>query len=322
MIYSKDIHKYDAAYTIQKNYEEATSFFESVDADMCVVNTQMSGLQQFGLFTEDAKEGLLNSTKEAIRRLGEKILEIIERARAFISDRIAAWKKGMWDRKSKDQKLREIERKYPKEIADLKIAVDKNLLDFATFKDLNDFYAQIDTVLDNIKKSKIDPKSIRGRWEGIKRKCVENKDFIAIVAGTVIPAVVGVTTCVIKYREYKASQQRNALSDQVTCINNQFKTTRAKMAATVEAVKSIERELDPAKQQNAVETLSLLGEISTRMEYLTSGAITKITQADLAINDAFFNGATTLAQQLSAVKTAAVQKGQAILNMENASGMK
>lgn len=315
MIYSRDIHKYDTAYQIQKNYEEAMSFFESVNADMCVVSTQMDGLQMFGLFTEDAKEGLLNSTKEAIKKLGDKILEIIERVRLFISDRIAAWKKEMWNRKSKDQKLREIERKYPKEIADLKIAVDKNLLDFATFKDLNDFYAQIDTVLDNIKKSKIDPKSLRGRWEGIKRKCIENKEFIAIVAGTLIPAVVGVTTCVIKYREYQAAQRRNSLSDQVTSINNQFKTTRAKMLATVEAVKSMERELDPQNQQNAVETLSLLGEISTRMEYLTSGAITKITQADLAINEAFFNSATTLVDQLDAVKTAAFQKAEALRNI-------
>jgi HEPN domain-containing protein len=210
MIYLKDIHKYDDQFMADKEYMETAEFIESCRTDIDMARAHAQALDEFGLFTEAAEESVNKGVSGVIRTLGKKIIELVEKIKNMIKDFTAKWKAKLWESKSQEQKIREIVRKYPKQADQIKAAVSANELSFATYKDLEEFYKSADEILDAIEKRKIDPKSLRGRWEGVKKKIHDNEKLIATTA-TVIGAAVGVAGAVITVKKYKLDKDKYEL---------------------------------------------------------------------------------------------------------------
>jgi hypothetical protein len=210
MIYLKDIHKYDDQFMADKEYMETAEFIESCRTDINMARAYAQALDEFGLFTEAAEESVNKGVSGIIRTLGKKIIELVEKIKNMIKDFTTKWKSKLWESKSQEQKIREVIRKYPKQADQITAAVNANELSFATYKDLEEFYKSSDEILDAIEKRKINPKSLRGRWEGVKKKIHDNEKLIATTA-TVIGAAVGVGGLVFTAKKYNLEKSKHEL---------------------------------------------------------------------------------------------------------------
>lgn len=299
MIYTKEIHKFDSTAIANRTYNETMGFIESVAADYEIAYNQVRELKDFGLFTEDAGNGIINSVIEACRVLGQKIIEIIERMKNYISDKIADWKQNRWTKKSKEQKLREIERAAPGKIDDIRVALTNGDLEFATFKDLNDFLNNVDSILDEIAKKNVDPKSIRGKWENTKKKFLNNQDVFKNVI-TALGVIVSAGTLCLSYKKYKDNKVARELDP--TRDIGRIKETQAKMKNLANAAKNIDRELrveygaDYANQY--MEKSEILAMISAEVERISTGCIDKKVALDIKLLDGLADGAQNVQNAL------------------------
>lgn len=222
MIYLNDIHNVDDKSRIAQNEADMKSFLEDVAAQAFVIKSQADSMRSFGIYTEDAEARTGNALTNLCKNIGNKIMEIIQKAMDFVSGIAHRIAHTSWTRSSNVEKFQQIARKNPKAAEQVKIAVAAGELDFMSYSDFADFYKNIDKILAEIKTAHADPKTIRGKWQKLKHKYLtaENIRTAATVIGTVVTATVSIITIVHKLENDKkeADKLTNTQSEMLASL--------------------------------------------------------------------------------------------------------
>lgn len=212
MIDTSFIHACDDICMLESAYDMNTKEIHELTGTLDVLSQQKRDLQSFGIFTESKEEYFTEGVSNVIETLGKKILDIIQHFKDTMSDIFRKWKERSWAKKDDVQKLREIEKRDPKAVAKLQIAIDKGDLDMNAYKDIDVFFKDIDNILDDIEKANVDPKSLKGRLNKAKEKLEKNEKTVKAVAAT-LGLVVTAGTIVTTYQKFKQNAAIKAKSE-------------------------------------------------------------------------------------------------------------
>lgn len=182
---------------------------------------------ELGIFTESGDDLYMESVKSAVTALGDKIIELLQRLKDFITGIPDKIKNASWNKADVDKKMDMIKKDDPKRYEAMKVYVDKGMLDFNTFKSMKDFYAGFDDLMDELEKKDADEKTLRGKFEKFKKSLVKNKDAIATTAA-VLGIVATGTTIALNYKKFRNESDR-ALSNEASRQADQANRMHARM---------------------------------------------------------------------------------------------
>ena len=207
MISTGYIHAQDDLWFFESNYHESMTFIDGVLGELAIRGMQGDTMRTLGVYTESQDEYYAESAADAVRKLGEKVIEIINRIKEFISSIIGKIRGMGIKHKALGKDFAKIEKSNPELAEKIKVSVASGDIDFATMRGISDYYKEVDKIMEDIKKNKIDPKSLRGRLEAAKKKLNEKKETIQTIAA-VLGLVASATGIYWGYRKYQASRKQ------------------------------------------------------------------------------------------------------------------
>ena len=199
---------------IQRVYEESVNEINAITNPIRIAAMRREQEMELGIFTESGDDLYMESVKTAVTALGDKIIELLQRLKDFITEIPDKIKNASWNKADVDKKMDMIKKDDPKRYESMKVYVEKGMLDFNTFKSMKDFYAGFDDLMDELEKKDADEKTLRGKFEKFKKSLVKNKDAIATTAA-VLGIVATGTTIALNYKKFRNETDR-ALSNEAT----------------------------------------------------------------------------------------------------------
>ena len=218
---------------IQRVYEESVNEINAITNPITIATMRREQEMELGIFTESGDDLYMESVKSAVTALGDKIIELLQRLKDFITGIPDKIKNASWNKADVDKKMDMIKKDDPKRYEAMKVYVDKGMLDFNTFKSMKDFYAGFDDLMDELEKKDADEKTLRGKFEKFKKSLVKNKDAIATTAA-VLGLVATGTTIALNYKKFRNESDRalsNEASRQADKANYMY--TRMKKASHI-----------------------------------------------------------------------------------------
>lgn len=212
---------------IQRVYEESVNEINAITNPIRIAAMRREQEMELGIFTESGDDLYMESVKTAVTALGDKIIELLQRLKDFITGIPDKIKNASWNKADVDKKMDMIKKDDPKRYEAMKVYVDKGMLDFNTFKSMKDFYAGFDDLMDELEKKDADEKTLRGKFEKFKKSLVKNKDAIATTAA-VLGLVATGTTIALNYKKFRNESDR-ALSNEATRQADQANRMYARM---------------------------------------------------------------------------------------------
>lgn len=212
---------------IQRVYEESVNEINAITNPITIATMRREQEMELGIFTESGDDLYMESVKSAVTALGDKIIELLQRLKDFITGIPDKIKNASWNKADVDKKMDMIKKDDPKRYEAMKVYVDKGMLDFNTFKSMKDFYAGFDDLMDELEKKDADEKTLRGKFEKFKKSLVKNKDAIATTAA-VLGIVATGTTIALNYKKFRNESDR-ALSNEASRQADQANRMHARM---------------------------------------------------------------------------------------------
>ena len=212
---------------IQRVYEESVNEINAITNPITIATMRREQEMELGIFTESGDDLYMESVKSAVTALGDKIIELLQRLKDFITGIPDKIKNASWNKADVDKKMDMIKKDDPKRYEAMKVYVDKGMLDFNTFKSMKDFYAGFDDLMDELEKKDADEKTLRGKFEKFKKSLVKNKDAIATTAA-VLGLVATGTTIALNYKKFRNESDR-ALSNEASRQADQANRMYARM---------------------------------------------------------------------------------------------
>ena len=212
---------------IQRVYEESVNEINAITNPITIATMRREQEMELGIFTESGDDLYMESVKTAVTALGDKIIELLQRLKDFITGIPDKIKNASWNKADVDKKMDMIKKDDPKRYEAMKVYVDKGMLDFNTFKSMKDFYAGFDDLMDELEKKDADEKTLRGKFEKFKKSLVKNKDAIATTAA-VLGIVATGTTIALNYKKFRNESDR-ALSNEASRQADQANRMYARM---------------------------------------------------------------------------------------------
>ena len=209
---------------IQRVYEESVNEINAITNPIRIAAMRREQEMELGIFTESGDDLYMESVKTAVTALGDKIIELLQRLKDFITGIPDKIKNASWNKADVDKKMDMIKKDDPKRYEAMKVYVDKGMLDFNTFKSMKDFYAGFDDLMDELEKKDADEKTLRGKFEKFKKSLVKNKDAIATTAA-VLGLVATGTTIALNYKKFRNESDRvlsNEASRQADQANRMY----------------------------------------------------------------------------------------------------
>ena len=212
---------------IQRVYEESVNEINAITNPITIATMRREQEMERGIYTESGDDLYMESVKSAVTALGDKIIELLQRLKDFITGIPDKIKNASWNKADVDKKMDMIKKDDPKRYEAMKVYVDKGMLDFNTFKSMKDFYAGFDDLMDELEKKDADEKTLRGKFEKFKKSLVKNKDAIATTAA-VLGLVATGTTIALNYKKFRNESDR-ALSNEASRQADQANRMHARM---------------------------------------------------------------------------------------------
>lgn len=212
---------------IQRVYEESVNEINAITNPITIATMRREQEMELGIFTESSDDLYMESVKTAVTALGDKIIELLQRLKDFITGIPDKIKNASWNKADVDKKMDMIKKDDPKRYEAMKVYVEKGMLDFNTFKSMKDFYAGFDDLMDELEKKDADEKTLRGKFEKFKKSLVKNKDAIATTAA-VLGLVATGTTIALNYKKFRNESDR-ALSNEASRQADQANRMYARM---------------------------------------------------------------------------------------------
>ena len=202
MVISKDfIYGTESFY--ESGYVQNINDINRIIEDYDIREAQQNILTGFGMFAEAQDDSFIESAVNTVRKLGETILQIIAKLKEFISDCVANLRGVTIKRQALGKDMIRIEAKNPELAGKIKVAITAGDINFSTMKGISDYYKEIDKIVDDIEKNKLDPKSFKGRVERAKRILVSNKETITTIS-SVIGIVSTISTLAINWSHHQS----------------------------------------------------------------------------------------------------------------------
>lgn len=202
MVISKDfIYGTESFY--ESGYAQNINDINRIIEDYDIREAQQNILTGFGMFAEAQDDSFIESAVTTVRKLGETILQIIAKLKEFISDCVANLRGVTIKRQALGKDMIRIEAKNPELAGKIKVAITAGDINFSTMKGISDYYKEIDKIVDDIEKNKLDPKSFKGRLERAKRILVSNKETITTIS-SVIGIVSTISTLAINWSHHQS----------------------------------------------------------------------------------------------------------------------
>lgn len=277
MIHTSFIHECDRAYMIESAYNKNMADICAISGTLDVLNQQRTDLQMFGIFTESKEEYYTESVTDAIRTIGQKIMDIIEHFKEMIDDLFRKWRENRWSKKDSDQKIRDIAKRDPKAADRVRIALNSGDLDMNTFKDLNDFFTRCDDVLKNIEDKQVDPKSLRGKWNKAK-ECLERNQKTIAAIGTTLGVISTGAGIYYSYKKYKSSEYQNECGKKEN-IRKQAEHTMDVLVKKQEILNDLAKKGDELAASKSV----IIAELAAEVDRQTNININKRIQLEAKI---------------------------------------
>ena len=269
MISTGYIHACDDLWFIESAYQENISFIDGILGELAIRSMQKDTMKDLGVYTESQDEYFAESVADAVRKVGEKVIEIVERMKQFVKDVIAKIRGMKIKHKALGKDMDKLEKSNPELAEKVKVAVASGDIDFATMRGISDYYKEIDKIMDDIEKNKVDPKSLRGRLDAAKKKLNENQETVKSIA-----AILGLATAATGlywgYRKYQKSKM-------------EFDTDTEKQSILLEKkADRIKRELDRLnslpENERPVTKIGYLATVSAEVDRVGELEISKRTR--------------------------------------------
>lgn len=226
MINTAYIHENDFLVECMQEYNENAEDIQHIMGKLSVDLSRQKDMKALGIYMEDADDYFTESVGSAISALGDKILNLLEKLKTMIkdfSDRLMGRKKIETEVNSKIDKLR---KENPKLADKLEIKLSESDFKIDNVKDLNEYYKNVDELIERLKKDDVDPKTIQGKFEKVKEKLEKNSNAIKS-ATAIIGAAISVGTLAFKLKDAKktcsdvAAQERHTAAQANLNLSNQ-----------------------------------------------------------------------------------------------------
>lgn len=228
----------------------------------------------FDDYTVESAEYIREGVSGAIKKLGDKILEIIRRCKDFMKNKLSDLKNLKWRMSSDEKKIDTAIAKNPSLADDIKIAIAEGNIKISDIKDLKTFYDEVDNIMAEMKKDQIDPKSLRGRWEKAKKKIADSERPIKAVLA-IAGSAAGLYLTYNQIKKFK--------KDSVSYVEDVSKNTDAilnKIDKQRDALSNIMKS-DPDNKTASV--MSLQAQMAAEVERISGKNMTAVTQAKSSV---------------------------------------
>ena len=269
MISRDYIHSMDEISDIERTYSNTMAFIENCFMDAKIFNIKKSDLEFFDEYTSESAEYIREGVTAAIKKIGDKIIEIVKRCKKFIKDKLSDLKNLKWRMSSDEKKIDTAIAKNPALADDIKIAIADGNIKISDIKDIKTFYDEVENIMNDMKKDQINPKSLKGRFEKAKKKLANAEKPIKAVL-TLSASALGLY---LTYRQIKKlkSESDNHIED----VAKNSDSILDKITTERNALENI-MERDPSNK--TASKMALLAEMTTETERISGKNISLVTQ--------------------------------------------
>ena len=272
--YLKTLQDQDA---IMNQYLESVHEIDSITNPIKVAEMRRNQEIELGIFTESGDELFQESVKDAVTTLGNKIIEIINRIKDFITGIPQKIKEASWNKADIDKKMQMVKKEDPKRYNDIKVYVDKGMLDFNSFKSMSEFYDNFDKLMDELEKKDADEKSIKAKFNKFKETLVKNKETIATVSAVLGLAATG-TAIAVNYAKFRNETDRR--------IDNEVKQISDKADKGLQRAQILKEKIESGEAKGHFEQ-TMLANALVEYEKETKLSVSKLTSLRAYIYNRF-----------------------------------
>ena len=277
MIYTGYLKTLQDQDTIMNQYLESVHEIDSITNPIKVAEMRRNQEIELGIFTESGDELFQESVKDAVTTLGNKIIEIINRIKDFITGIPQKIKEASWNKADIDKKMQMVKKEDPKRYNDIKVYVDKGMLDFNSFKSMSEFYDNFDKLMDELEKKDADEKSIKAKFNKFKETLVKNKETIATVSAVLGLAATG-TAIAVNYAKFRNETDRR--------IDNEVKQISDKADKGLQRAQILREKIESGKAKGHFEQ-TMLANALVEYEKETKLSVSKLTSLRAYIYNRF-----------------------------------
>ena len=277
MIYTGYLKTLQDQDTIMNQYLESVHEIDSITNPIKVAEMRRNQEMELGIFTESGDELFQESVKDAVTTLGNKIIEIINRIKDFITGIPQKIKEASWNKADIDKKMQMVKKEDPKRYNDIKVYVDKGMLDFNSFKSMSEFYDNFDKLMDELEKKDADEKSIKAKFNKFKETLVKNKETIATVSAVLGLAATGATIAV-NYAKFRNETDRR--------IDNEVKQISDKADKGIQRARILKEKIESGEAKGHFEQ-TMLANALVEYEKETKLSVSKLTSLRAYIYNRF-----------------------------------
>ena len=277
MIYTGYLKTLQDQDTIMNQYLESVHEIDSITNPIKVAEMRRNQEIELGIFTESGDELFQESVKDAVTTLGNKIIEIINRIKDFITGIPQKIKEASWNKADIDKKMQMVKKEDPKRYNDIKVYVDKGMLDFNSFKSMSEFYDNFDKLMDELEKKDADEKSIKAKFNKFKETLVKNKETIATVSAVLGLAATG-TAIAVNYAKFRNETDRR--------IDNEVKQISDKADKGIQRARILKEKIESGEAKGHFEQ-TMLANALVEYEKETKLSVSKLTSLRAYIYNRF-----------------------------------
>lgn len=277
MIYTGYLKTLQDQDTIMNQYLKSVHEIDSITNPIKVAEMRRNQEMELGIFTESGDELFQESVKDAVTTLGNKIIEIINRIKDFITGIPQKIKEASWNKADIDKKMQMVKKEDPKRYNDIKVYVDKGMLDFNSFKSMSEFYDNFDKLMDELEKKDADEKSIKAKFNKFKETLVKNKETIATVSAVLGLAATG-TAIAVNYAKFRNETDRR--------IDNEVKQISDKADKGLQRAQILKEKIESGEAKGHFEQ-TMLANALVEYEKETKLSVSKLTSLRAYIYNRF-----------------------------------
>lgn len=277
MIYTGYLKTLQDQDTIMNQYLESVHEIDSITNPIKVAEMRRNQEIELGIFTESGDELFQESVKDAVTTLGNKIIEIINRIKDFITGIPQKIKEASWNKADIDKKMQMVKKEDPKRYNDIKVYVDKGMLDFNSFKSMSEFYDNFDKLMDELEKKDADEKSIKAKFNKFKETLVKNKETIETVSVVLGLAATG-TAIAVNYAKFRNETDRR--------IDNEVKQISDKADKGLQRAQILKEKIESGEAKGHFEQ-TMLANALVEYEKETKLSVSKLTSLRAYIYNRF-----------------------------------
>lgn len=255
-----------------KQTEEDLAYIESTLDSLNFIEAKMDDVLFFNESADEEIQVLMEGAGDVLRNVGQKILDICARIKKFIADAVSKFTDAVGRKKNMDEVKRLVKKDPQKASIRIRNLIAEEKMTLSDFQDLAKYYKDVDDVLDEIKKSEADPKSLTAKWEKFKRKHRKAPDKIDKAGKTVAAAATIVTLG--GFLAWGGKKKRE-VDDTLKRESDMCSRTLQKIDNTLNSLNNPQNRNDLKKCRSKA---SVLAQVAADVERHTTGNIKTLTK--------------------------------------------